>query len=106
MMRDHRVDEGLVKRLLVRQLLGAHGGEAAGGRLIADFRRDGLIASRVIRDPFYREIVERLGGRIDPELFERCAGDLLRDEWPTLVPVRGGTDAGMDSAVADGEGPA
>jgi hypothetical protein len=60
----------------------------------------------MIRDPFYRDIVERLSGRLDPDLFERCASDLLRDEWPTLVPVRGGTDAGMDGAIAKGEGPA
>lgn len=60
----------------------------------------------MIRDPFYRDIVERLSGSLDPDLFERCAGDLLRDEWPRLVPVRGGTDAGMDGAIAEGEGPA
>ncbi len=60
----------------------------------------------MIRDPLYRAIVERLKDRLDPELFERCVADLLRDEWPTLVPVRGGTDAGMDAAIAEGEGPA
>lgn len=60
----------------------------------------------MIRDPFYRDIVDRLGGRLDPDLFERCVGDLLRDELPTLVPVRGGTDAGMDGAIAEGEGTA
>lgn len=60
----------------------------------------------MIRDPFYRDIVDRLGDRLDPDLFERCVGDLLRDELPTLVPVRGGTDAGMDGAIAEGEGTA
>ena len=60
----------------------------------------------MIRDPFYNDIVDRLKGRLDPELFERCAGDLLREEWPTLVPIRGGTDAGMDGAIADGQGSA
>ena len=30
--------------------------------------------------------------------------DLLRDAFPTLVPVRGGKDSGMDGAIADGEG--
>jgi hypothetical protein len=29
---------------------------------------------------------------------------LLRNDFPTLVPIRGGGDAGMDGAVADGEG--
>jgi hypothetical protein len=61
---------------------------------------------RLIRDPLYRAIIERLKDRLDPDLFERCVADLLRDEWPTLVPVRGGTDAGMDAAIAEGEGPA
>src|SRR5829696_2034069 len=59
----------------------------------------------VIRDPFYRQIIERLSGTLDPELFERCATDLLRQTLPGLVPIRGGSDAGMDGGVADGEGP-
>ena len=58
------------------------------------------------RDPFYQQILASLGRPLDPDLFERCAADILRTEWPTLVPVRGGTDAGMDGAVADGEGTA
>jgi hypothetical protein len=57
----------------------------------------------MIRDRFYQDIVERLSGKLDPELFERCAVDLLRDAFPTLVPIRGGSDAGMDGAIADGE---
>jgi hypothetical protein len=60
----------------------------------------------MIRDPLYREIVEHLDGMLDPELFERCAADLLRYDFPTLVPIRGGSDAGMDGAIADGKGPA
>lgn len=59
----------------------------------------------MIRDPFYRDIVARLNdrdSRIDPETFERCAADLLRSIYPGLVPVRGGSDAGMDGAIADG----
>jgi hypothetical protein len=58
------------------------------------------------RDPFYREIWDGLGRDLDPDLFERCVGDLLRQDFPTLVPVRGGGDSGMDGAIADGEGPA
>ena len=59
----------------------------------------------MIRDPFYRQIIDGLDGRLDPEDFERCACDLLRrSAWPTLVPIRGGTDAGMDGGIADGEG--
>lgn len=60
----------------------------------------------MIRDPFYRQIVERLDDRLDPELFERCATDLLRPALPGLVPIRGGSDAGMDGAIADGSGEA
>lgn len=59
----------------------------------------------MIRDPFYRDIEEGLGGTLSPELFERCAASLLREIYPGLVPVRGGGDAGMDGAVADGVGP-
>jgi hypothetical protein len=58
----------------------------------------------MIRDPFYRQVIERLEGQLDPELFERCVADLLRKIYPTLVPIRGGSDLGMDGAIADGEG--
>ena len=58
----------------------------------------------MIRDPFYRQISERLSSDLDPELFEQCAADLLREVYPSLVPIKGGTDSGMDGAIADGEG--
>lgn len=58
----------------------------------------------MIHDPFYQDIGKGLGGPLDPKLFERCVTDLLRDVFPTLVPISGGTDAGMDGAVADAEG--
>lgn len=60
----------------------------------------------MIRDPLYHQITERLKERLDPELFEQCAADLLRQVYPTLVPIRGGVDAGRDGAIADGEGEA
>lgn len=56
------------------------------------------------RDPFFNQIIERLKNRLDPALFESCAADLLRNVYPTLVPIRGGDDAGMDGAIADTEG--
>lgn len=59
----------------------------------------------MIRDPFYCQIIERLNKRLDPELFEQCASDLLRAVYPTLVPIRGGSDSGMDGAIADLDGP-
>jgi hypothetical protein len=58
------------------------------------------------RDPFYQLIQERLNGPLDPDNFERCAADVLRSDFPGLVPIRGGFDAGMDGAIADGEGTA
>jgi len=58
----------------------------------------------MIRDPFYKDILTRLSGRVDPELFEQCAADVLREIYPGLVPIRGGSDAGMDGAIGDAEG--
>ena len=58
----------------------------------------------MIRYLFYRQILERLEGPLDQDLFELCAADLLRAIYPTLVPIRGGADSGMDGAIADGEG--
>lgn len=55
----------------------------------------------MVRDPLYRAIGERLAGRLDPEMFERCAVELLRDVYPGLVPIRGGDDGGMDGVMAD-----
>jgi len=63
-----------------------------------------LAGDKMIRDPFYRQIIDGLNQRLDPELFERCAAALLRHIYPGLVPVRGGDDAGMDGAIADGDG--
>jgi hypothetical protein len=59
-----------------------------------------------MRDPLHQQILDGLGEELNPQTFEDCACDLLRDEYPTLAPVRGGHDAGMDGAVADGEGEA
>jgi len=58
----------------------------------------------MVRDPFYREIITRLKGTLDDELFEQCVADILRVIYPTLVPIRGGADSGMDGAIADGKG--
>jgi len=34
---------------------------------------------------------------LDPDLFERCAQDLLTEKYPGLSPVPGGTDSGRDA---------
>ena len=46
----------------------------------------------MIRDQFYQDIISKLEEKIDSELFERCAADLLRAYHPTIVPIRGGCD--------------
>jgi hypothetical protein len=52
----------------------------------------------------YKRILE---GLADPELdwrtFESCMCDLLRYDFPGLVPVGGSGDFGMDGEIADGE---
>lgn len=53
-----------------------------------------------VKDPLYREIEKRLSERLDPVVFERCAVELLRPVYPGLVPVPGGSDAGMDGAIS------
>lgn len=54
-----------------------------------------------MRDPHYQKILDALGRELDPNLFEECVADLLRNDFPTLAPVPGGNDAGMDGAIAD-----
>jgi hypothetical protein len=55
-------------------------------------------------DRFYNQIIRGLNGTLDPEIFQSCATDLLRDAFPGLAPIGDGADGGMDGAVADGEG--
>src|SRR5687768_3762079 len=52
------------------------------------------------RDPFYRKIVEGLDKKLDDDLFEQAAADLLRSIYPSLAPVPGGSDDGMDGTIA------
>lgn len=58
----------------------------------------------MLKDPLYQKIVSGLAGHLDAKIFERCMGDLLRPEFPGLVPVTGGSDAGMDGSIPDPEG--
>src|SRR4051794_30741819 len=59
---------------------------------------------RIAKDPFHQKILDKLARHLDPEVFEACMGDLLQDDFPGLVPVPGGNDAGMDGAIASGKG--
>ena len=71
---------------------------------VASSHRSGSAVTRssaVTLDLHHQEILDNLNRRLDPEVFEACAVALLRHEWPTLVPVRGGADDGFDGAVAD-----
>lgn len=58
----------------------------------------------MLRDPFYRQILKALEDHLDPQVFERCMGDLLRPDFPGLVPVPGGGDSGFDGIIPDEEG--
>ena len=58
----------------------------------------------MFQDPMYIKIIERLGEKQNRDLFEECVVDLIRrNGFPGAVPIRGGSDAGMDGAVADGK---
>lgn len=58
----------------------------------------------VARDPHHQVILDALNRRLDPEVFEACAVNLLGEEWPGMVPVPGGSDEGFDGAIASGSG--
>ena len=47
-------------------------------------------------DTLYHAICEAIARPLDGTTFERCAVDLLREYYPSLRPVEGGNDAGMD----------
>jgi hypothetical protein len=58
----------------------------------------------MIRDPLYRDILQRLAEQLDPNAFERAVADLLPPTLGLAIPVPGGSDAGFDAALVDGEG--
>ena len=58
----------------------------------------------MVRDPLYRSIQKGLAERLDPDLFERCAVELLREVYPGIVPITGGDDGGMDGSISIGTG--
>ncbi|HEY1296359.1 MAG TPA: hypothetical protein VGJ60_25050 [Chloroflexota bacterium] len=48
-------------------------------------------------DRLYEAILTAIDKSLDGDVFERCAVDLLRQHYyPSLRPVEGGNDAGMD----------
>ena len=58
----------------------------------------------MIRDPLYRDILQRLAEPLDPNAFERAVADLLPPSLGLAIPVPGGSDAGFDAALVDGKG--
>jgi len=59
-------------------------------------------------DPFYSQILTALDtpSRLDTDVFEEFAADLVRSNGFSAVPILGGSDDGMDGGVADGQGEA
>ena len=55
-------------------------------------------------DSYRQKILERLAGRLDPDLFEDRVIELLQRHYPRLVPIRGGWDFGRDGEFVDDEG--
>ena len=56
-------------------------------------------------DRLYDEIRLRLASGVEPATFERIAIRLLRQLYPSLVPIEGPADAGADGVGADAGGP-
>lgn len=56
-------------------------------------------------DPLFRAILERLDEDLNDKLFELFAVDVVRQEFPSAVPVLGGSDAGLDGAVGRVDAP-
>lgn len=55
-------------------------------------------------DPLHNQILTALQRGVDWEVFEDCAYALLRETYPTLTPVPGGHDRGMDGAIGQAKG--
>ncbi len=51
-------------------------------------------------DSYLEEILKRLAGTLDPDVFEDCAADVLQSIYPTLVLLPGGRDSGRDALLA------
>ncbi len=55
-------------------------------------------------DPLYNDIVAALERENNGTKFQSCACDLLRKDYPLLVPVSGGNDAGFDGRAHQADG--
>lgn len=89
---------------MVAALPGARRFRVANRRRRSDDARP-LTTTSDMNDPLYNKILDGLDRLTDREKFEACAADLLRKDYPRLVSVAGGSDAGYDGVAqqADGE---
>ena len=55
-------------------------------------------------DPLYEKIIAGLERLTDREKFEACAANLLHKDYPRLVAVPGGSDAGFDGVAVQKDG--
>lgn len=82
----------------------------AAAQLASRLEKEGVCATAislsqvVARDSHHGAILEALNGRLDSELFEACAANLLQETWPGLTPVRGGSDQGFDGSLPAAQG--
>ena len=72
-------------------------------RLDSQRRRspDSAKSGHVTRDEHHQQILLALEGHLDPEIFERCAVDLIGKTRVRVVPVAGGGDGGFDGSVVN-----
>jgi len=73
-------------------------------RLLADTKAEVSDQSGIGRDEHHQDILEALDRHLDPLVFEACAVDLLNQQYPRLVPIRGGSDGGFDGEIVEDTG--
>ena len=74
---------------------------------VTESRQSGISMARskgISLDPLHRAIIVALSEHLDPEVFEECAVELVRQEGISIVHVSGGADGGFDGAVTNMDG--
>jgi hypothetical protein len=54
-------------------------------------------------DCYYQAVLKGLDGILDPRRLEKYTTDLFGAHYPALAHLPGGSDLGMDGAIADQE---
>lgn len=53
------------------------------------------------KDQYYEDIVNKLENlKLDGNLFENCITDIFKALYPTISPIPGGSDGGLDGGVS------